>query len=47
MLQLDCQILDMVGYMGRQWLWIRSVNNLSRHAANVLIDSLTLYCDAF
>jgi hypothetical protein len=45
MLQLDCQILDMVGYMGRQWLWIRSVNNLSRHAEQMFLLIL-LRCTA-
>lgn len=30
-LELNCQIRDMIGYMGRQWLWVWPVNNLSRH----------------
>ena len=41
-LQLDCQILDMIGDVGRQWLRIWSVNNFSRHLGLMLFLLLSV-----
>jgi hypothetical protein len=45
-LQLDCQILDMIGDVGRQWLRIWSVNNFSRHFGLVLFLASHCRCIA-